>query len=439
MIRDASRFSLETLLTTKHYGELSGTRLSASVPLPREVWEARRSEFVEWPPMLAVKFPQLRLWDDRIVRLAQGSPIGGLHPQISPGSWMLLEKLPVIPDTRSEGNKKGWSQPIYVLCRGVEIFCGYLEREGNHFALLTSNQEERVKVEIPKQASQREAIGEKNKANSIRYQIKAMGEISVIAWLSDAGFLPRYGFPINLQKLSVRIPKSGVDHKSTTSEKYRLERQSLIALSEYVPGAVLLVGGKVLESKGILKHWTETNRDEALMLNYWALNCANGHEYLATNQSGLCPHCQMGPDDPGQMLMFPRFGYTTAAWDPPKPPGRKLDRIGEVEMFALNEFTVGDATEQSPNFSGIPGLTALYYEAGKGELLYRNAGSGKGRKGFGFAVCTRCGYAESERLATDRKGNPPPLPPKFREHPSIYTLKPGFEVLVERSRACTQK
>ena len=84
----------------------------------------------------------------------------------------------------------------------------------------------------------------------------------------------------------------------------------LIALSEYVPGAVLLVGGKVLESKGILKHWTETNRDEALMLNYWALNCANGHEYLATSQSGLCPHCQMGPADPGQMLMFPRFGYT---------------------------------------------------------------------------------------------------------------------------------
>ena len=281
-------------------------------------------------------------------------------------------------------------------------------------------------LEIPKQTSQKEAIGEKNKANSIRYQIKAMGEISVIAWLSDAGFLPRYGFPINLQKLSVRIPKSGADHKSTTSEKYRLERQSLIALSEYVPGAVLLVGGKVLESKGILKHWTETNRDEALMLNYWALNCADGHEYLATSQSSLCPHCQMGPADPGQMLMFPRFGYTTAAWEPPKPPGRKLDRIGRVEIFSLNEFTVGDATEQSPNFVGIPGLTALYYEAGKGELLYRNAGSGKGGKGFGFAVCTRCGYAESERLATDRKGNPPPLPPKFREHPSIYSSNPAL-------------
>jgi hypothetical protein len=188
----------------------------------------------------------------------------------------------------------------------------------------------------------------------------------------------------------------------------------------------LLVGGKVLESKGILKHWTETNRDEALMLNYWALTCASGHEYLATSQSGLCPQCHMGAAEPGQMLMFPRFGYTTAAWEPPKPPGRKLDRIGRVEIFAINEFTVGEATQQIPDFAGVPGLTASYYEAGNGELLYRNAGSGEGGRGFGFAVCTRCGYAESERQRPDHKGNPPRLPAKFREHPSVYSSNPNL-------------
>ncbi|HTF70875.1 MAG TPA: hypothetical protein VK638_50210 [Edaphobacter sp.] len=147
-IRDTSRFSLETLLTAKHYGEVSLSRQTASNPMPREVWETRRSEFVEWPPLLAVKFPQLRLWDDRVVRLAQGSPIWGLHPQIAPGSWMLLEKLPAIPDTRSDGSKRGWSRPIYILCRGMEILCGYLERDGNRFALLTNNQEDNAKVTL---------------------------------------------------------------------------------------------------------------------------------------------------------------------------------------------------------------------------------------------------------------------------------------------------
>jgi hypothetical protein len=121
-------------------------RPAANIPMPREVWETRRSEFGEWPPLLAVKFPQLRLWDDRVVRLAQGSPIRGLHPQIAPGSWLLLEKLPAIPDTRSDGSRKGWPRPIYVLRRGVNLLCGYLERDGNRFVLLSNKQEESAKV-----------------------------------------------------------------------------------------------------------------------------------------------------------------------------------------------------------------------------------------------------------------------------------------------------
>ena len=279
-------------------------------------------------------------------------------------------------------------------------------------------------LEIPKQPPHKSIPAERSKANSIRYQIRAMGEISVIAWLSDAGYLPRYGFPINLQRLSVRVPKNAAEDKSTKSEKYRLERQSLIALSEYVPGAELLVGGKVVESKGILKHWTDSNRDEALGLNYWALKCANQHEYLATSPNEACRECHEGPAEQGQMLMFPRFGYTTAAWAPPKSPGRRLDRIGEVVVVALDGITRGDATTIIEKFAGIQGLTATYFEAGRGELLYRNAGDGNGgQEGFGFAVCTRCGFAVSETTPPDRKGIPRDLPRNFREHPSIFSSK----------------
>jgi DEAD/DEAH box helicase domain-containing protein len=220
----------------------------------------------------------------------------------------------------------------------------------------------------------------------------------------------------------VRIPKSSSQDKSKTSEKYRLERQSLIALSEYVPGAELLAGGKVLESKGILKHWTDSNRDEALGLNYWALKCPNEHEYLATSPSAACADCGEQPAGPGQMLMFPRFGYTTAAWDPPKSPGRRLDRIGEVVVIALDGFSTREATQTIQNFAGVQGLTAKYYEAGQGELLLRNAGGlDGGPRGYGFAVCTRCGFAMSENAPASQKGEPPSLPKNFREHPSVYS------------------
>jgi hypothetical protein len=73
-IRDGSRFSLETHHTAKHFAELSTPRATASPPFPREVWEKRQHKFVEWPPLLAAKFPQLSLWEDRLVRLAEGNP-----------------------------------------------------------------------------------------------------------------------------------------------------------------------------------------------------------------------------------------------------------------------------------------------------------------------------------------------------------------------------
>jgi len=277
-------------------------------------------------------------------------------------------------------------------------------------------------TEIPSQPPQRLVQSEKFKATSIRYQINAIADITVIEWFSDAGFLPRYGFPIHLQRLAVRVPKSDVEQKSRTSEKYRLERQSLIALNEYVPGAELLAGGKVLESKGILKHWTDSNRDEALGLQYWALKCPNEHEYLATSSNACCNDCGEQPAEPGQMLMFPRFGYTTAAWDPPKPPGRKLDRIGEVIVIALDGFSTREPTQTMRNFAGFHGLTATYYEAGQGELLLRNAGGRKGTsRGYGFAVCTRCGFAMSEDAPAGQRGEPPSLTKDFKEHPSVYS------------------
>ena len=280
-------------------------------------------------------------------------------------------------------------------------------------------------ADIQKEPPSASLSAERAKANSIRYQLRAICDITVIEWFSDAGFLPRYGFPIHLQRLSVRKPRDDRSDKSTVVEGYRLERASLLALSEYVPGAVVLVGGKVAESRGILKHWTEANRDEALGLNYWALQCLNEHDYLATSKDEPCKECGQPPQGPARALMFPRFGYTTAAWDPPKPPGRSLDRVGEVVVSTATGFSFSSATKNDPRFGGIPALMVTYYEAGQGELLLRNAGGDpRSTLGYGFAVCTRCGYAVSEEKPPNPDGEPPLLPKDFRQHPSVFSTSP---------------
>jgi hypothetical protein len=94
-----------------------------------------------------------------------------------------------------------------------------------------------------------------------------------------------------------------------------------------------------------------------------------------------------------------------------------LDRVGKVELPTALGFTLAAATRNERDFGGVHGLTAMYYEAGQGELLIRNAGA----EGYGFAACTRCGFAMSEeRGAKPGSKDVPPLPKGFENHPSIF-------------------
>lgn len=90
---DRGRLSLDKLLRAHSLSEAFAVRTNLHVPTPADVWEARRKEFGGWPPLLSVRFPRLRLWEDRIVRLAQENPIAGLDPALRPGSLLLLEEL----------------------------------------------------------------------------------------------------------------------------------------------------------------------------------------------------------------------------------------------------------------------------------------------------------------------------------------------------------
>jgi hypothetical protein len=143
---DKGRFSLEALLNARRLEDALILNRTPALPTSSDVWEARRREFVEWPPLLSMKFPHLRQWDDRIVRLGETSAVGGLDPAIGPGSWMLLEKIPKIPDTRNDKRKSGWSRPLYILRRGVQTLCGYLERDADQYALLSNSFSGEVKT-----------------------------------------------------------------------------------------------------------------------------------------------------------------------------------------------------------------------------------------------------------------------------------------------------
>jgi hypothetical protein len=135
---DREHFSLEALLHARSIEEASSLRPNLKTPTPAAIWDARCNEFGGWPSLLSVKFPRLWQWENRIVRLAQGKRIPGLDPMLRAGSLLLLEKVSSFPDTRREKTKSGWSRPIYVLRRELDIVCGFIERDGDHYALISA-------------------------------------------------------------------------------------------------------------------------------------------------------------------------------------------------------------------------------------------------------------------------------------------------------------
>ena len=246
-------------------------------------------------------------------------------------------------------------------------------------------------------------------ANALNYQLRLWGDTTVIEALSDRQFLPRYGFPIGVLKLRVARPDEEHDGRIREEDQFRLERQGLLALREYVPGSQLLAGGKLVTSHGILKHWTGEDIDTAVGFRGQYTKCIKGHLHYWKSQ-GPQPHCPFCGEVAGRSptpYILPRYGFSAATWDPPKWSSATPESIGEVETVSAS-FTVaaGDYPIHD-DFGSVAGLSARYRE--NGELLVYN----EGRHKKGFAICLRCGYADSEREFKDGRVG---LPSGFGGH-----------------------
>ncbi len=265
-----------------------------------------------------------------------------------------------------------------------------------------------------------EAAHTSAQATAIRYQLELQYGVTVIEAFADHHqFLPHYGFPIGVQRLRVIQPSEDDPRRVREEDQYRLERGSLMALREYVPGSRLLVGGKLVTSHGLLKHWTGEDLDVAVGFRDRYATCRAGHFFywpwteVASDRN--CQICGEPPTGASRELLFPKHGFSSAAWDPPKWSA-DVDQVGEAETATM-AFASETATAVEEGFGGIAELRASYLEAG--ELLVYNQGEYE----QGFALCTKCGYATSEPKAGGR--GRVGLPTSFESHAPLSQIN-GF-------------
>jgi Lhr-like helicase len=244
------------------------------------------------------------------------------------------------------------------------------------------------------------------KLNAIAYQANSLWRSTVIEELGTRRFLPRYGFPIGLQGLTSPY------QYGAGKEPVRLERAGILAVNEYVPGSSLLVGGRLYRSHGVLRSWSRSGSDTGFGKRAWLYTCAAGHvTYTWTgDQPAACPvsGCSGGVGS-GERLLIPRHGYSTAKWDPPVWSGN-VERVGSTTL-ASTAFISTRTPKTIADFGGIHGCIAKLSEGG--EMLAFNRGEHR----RGFALCTRCGFAESETKTGEGRVD---LPKGFDLHAPLW-------------------
>lgn len=273
--------------------------------------------------------------------------------------------------------------------REVEDWSACIRSVGDRFSALVKDwrddHDRVVSAWVGESASA--ARGQRARMNALARQARELREATVVEELGNRKFLPRYGFPIGLNTLLVNVDRDEGD-------KFKLQRDGFVAVSEYVPGSVIVVGGQYVRSQGVQRAFG-SNQEDMVGVTLWRFECVDGHSQCLTVMeppSRTCgiDGCAARVGRTAERLLVPRYGFATAASDPPSWYGQRR-RVGAVELVI--NHAEGRRTLAEMDFGGLGGLRADFHE--NVELLAVNTGD----DGRGFAVCTACGYAEAEKAA----------------------------------------
>ena len=226
-------------------------------------------------------------------------------------------------------------------------------------------------------------------------QLKRLDEEFLLKELASRGFLPAHGFPLNVLPFvntSVETMLADAAKNSDEREDNRFTTQSYpsrhlsMAIREYAPGNSIVIDNMSYLSSGLTMHWkvppsdTEFRQTQAILGFWWCTAC--GFSTSAAVQPNQCESCG-NPELKGNAYLKPsgfavdiRTGRPNASDDdvvyvPPTEP-----RLGcRGDWVALAN----------------PALGSFRYDA-DGSVFFHS----RGARGFGYAVCLRCGRAASE-------------------------------------------
>lgn len=216
--------------------------------------------------------------------------------------------------------------------------------------------------------------------------------------LAAKAFLPGYGFPTNVVNLNTyniedfinksRRKDSVVREDNIFTYKEQPSRGLDIAIREYAPGAQVVIDGRVYRTAGISLHWHSggaINEAQKFDVAWRCVHCgASGVvENAYANSTDLkCSHCESEIPFSEKKEVLRPSGFLTDFYEPTSNDvsSQKYIRVERPRIY-LDGETIA-----------LPDKRCGFVRFGhEGSVFYHSSGEHE----KGYAVCLRCGRAES--------------------------------------------
>ena len=228
------------------------------------------------------------------------------------------------------------------------------------------------------------------------HDLRCLGQQYLLSELASHAFLPGYGFPTGIATFdhySVSDYKSGkyVNKKTgridnSTRMRERPGRDLPLAIREYAPGSDVVLNGLVYRSAGILMNKFSPNEDysqpQKITTEWRCHKCGFIGNELSSSFDQVCCSCGTNLKSDFIKEYIEPLGFAVAFISSP------TNDISSQNFIPVQEPWVTAESELMPLFE--PRLGS-YQASSKGHIFHHSSGE----YDKGYAVCLRCGRAES--------------------------------------------
>jgi len=259
--------------------------------------------------------------------------------------------------------------------------------------------------------------GNSKAEKAVGFQLERIRKEYLLGELASRRFLPIYGFPSGVVCL-VTTTVQEFERRRRQTHDYREDNRSVragypsrglpVAIRDYAPGTDTVLDGRVYRSGGITLNWqipVEAEGPPEIQSLRWVWRCGTcGGNGTRNTLPTVCPHCG---EREGQKLT--RHEYI-------QPAGFAVD----IRWSPHNDISIPQYIPVRDPLISLEGADWLalptpelgrYRVSSDGSLFHRT----DGLHGQGFALCLRCGMADSmmtdgrlPRVFADENGRPVP-------------------------------